>query len=330
MLKKIMTGALAALLCTAPALAEVYSGTTVAGSSVNVTASSSAQVEWSNACIGGTVSEGDVLFTLRTTKVFASQDGVIARIQAKEGQEISGDVLEVQPVSRYDIYCTVSEAYASTATMLIHSGETLYLRCTVNGTHQGTATVTTIDGETYMAEATGGEFYNGETVYLYRDPDYDYSTLVGIGTVLAAEAESYKSNGQLVQLHVEEGEYVERGELLYETIEGDSAEITAPTGGIITQCLVETGNRIEDGQSVCTIALPEDILVEIQLDAQAAAGLHVGNSVALTYACDAEETLVPGEIVEISQLGENDCFTVKIQPQTPPPYLGMNVSVQIG
>lgn len=330
MLKRIMAGALAALLCAIPALAEVYSGVTVATDLVVVTADSNAQVEQVRTQVGSMTAQGEVLATLRSTKVFAQQNGCIARIHAEEGQQIDGCVLELQPVSRYDIYCTVSEAYASAEAMLVHSGETLYLRCTANGTHQGMATVTSIDGETYMAEATGGEFYNGETVYLYRNSQYDYSSLVGIGTVVAAQTEAYASEGKVIKLHVEEGEYVERGELLYEIIDGDSCEILAPADGVITQCLLHAGESIAEGERIFTIASPSSIRIEIEVDAQHAAKLCVGDSVELSYACDAQETLVPGEISEISRLGEDDAFSVRIQPQSPPPYLGMTVNVQIG
>ena len=330
MLKKILTGALAALLCAAPALAEVYVGTTVAGHNLSAAAACGAQVEAVYAQTGSKVAEGDVLATLRTTKVFASQSGVIARIQAVEGQEISGTALELQPVSRYDIYCTVEKAYASSATMLVHSGESLYLRCTANGTHQGTATVTSIEGETYMAAATGGEFYNGETVYLYRDPEFSYSSLVGVGTVVAAATEIYETEGRITKLHVEEGEYVERGELLYEMIDGDSAKIIAPADGVVITCDIQAGDSVEEGQIAATIVPQEDIQIEIQVDEAMAASLQIGDDVAMTYACDAGESLVPGEILEISRLGDDGLFRVYISPEYPPEYLGMTVNVRIG
>lgn len=330
MLKKILAGLLAAVLCAAPALAEVYIGTTAAHTVRIAAAGCSAQVEAVYVESGSAVKEGEVLASLRTTKVFAAQDGFIARIHAGEDQEINGTVLELQPVSRYDIYCTVDEAYGSPENKLVHSGEEIYARCTINGTHQGVATITSIDGETYMAEATGGEFYNGETVYLYRDPDYDYGSLVGVGTVVGKATESYEADGRITKLHVEEGEYVERGELLYETIDGESAEITVPASGVVTALSAMAGDTLEEGSRFASIVLYEDICVEIQVDEEMAAGLNVGDSAAMTYACDAEERLIPGEIIEISQLGTDGTFTVHIQPETPPPYIGMTVNVRIG
>lgn len=329
MFKRTLIAVLLLLLCAPCALADVYTGATVAGETIVLTADSSAQVASVNVQAGASVSEGDVIASLRTTRVYARQDGVIARIQAAEGQEINGTALELQPVSRYDIYCTAAEAYASAATMLIHSGENLYLRCTVNGTHQGTATVTSIDGETYMAEATGGEFYNGETVYLYRDPEYAYASLVGIGTVVATETEVYQAEGRILKLHVQEGEYVERGELLYELIDGDSAEITAPISGLVSACSLQAGKRTNIGETIISIVPTESICIEIQMDEEAAAGLSIGDPALLNYACDPDETTCVGEVSAISSLSEDSCFTVTITPQTPPKYLGMSVSVQI-
>lgn len=330
MLKRILAGVLTAALTAAPALAEVYTGSTVARRSLQITVEAGGIVEELYVQPGETVEEGDSIARLSTTKVFANQDGTIARIHAGEGQEASGTVLELQPVSRYDIYCTVEEAYAATGNMLVHCGEEIYAYCTYNGTHQGTAMVTSIDGETFMAQATGGEFYNGETVYLYRDADYSYSRLIGIGTVVGAATELYENEGKIVKMHISEGEYVERGELLYEIIDGDDVLVSAPASGIITDCDAAEGDSLQDGAQIATLAAYDDICIAIQVDETMAAAIQTGDQAAMTYACDPGESLVPGEVVEISHLAEDGSYTVYIAPETTPPYLGMTVNVRIG
>lgn len=129
----------------------------------------------------------------------------------------------------------------------MHAGETLYMRCTSNGTHQGFDRVYSIDGESYMVEALGGKFYVGETVYLYRDADFRYAQLVGSGTVVFYDPEIYSSKGRITAMHVAQGEYVERGELLYEVIAGEDINTVAPASGIITDCNVQAG---ENGYAV--------------------------------------------------------------------------------
>lgn len=278
---------------------------------------------------GSYVKEGEIIARLRTTKVFATQNGTVARIYAEEGKEIQGTVLEIAPVSRYTIHCTSDEAYDSISANLVHCGETLYMKCTANGTHQGSGRVYSIDSETYMVEAAAGEFYVGETVYLYRDPDYTYKKLVGIGTVVSSATESYESEGKITAIHVSEGEYVEKGELLYEVINGEYTEIIAPADGIITACGTENGAAVENGQLVAEYAFSSDILISIQADESSLAGISAGDEAAIIFASDTDEQRIPGTVIGISHLAETESYAVYIQAETMLPFLGMHATVHI-
>ena len=317
------------MMTAVPALAEVFTGTVAAGSTMAITADAGGVLEELYIQPGSVVREGDVVARLRTTKVFASQNGTVARIQAQEGKETEGTVLEIAPVSRYTIHCTSDEAYASVSSGLIHCGESLYVKCTANGTHQGRGRVYSIDNENYMLEATAGEFYVGETVYLYRDPDFSREQRVGIGTVVSSATEAYESAGRIAAIHVAEGEYVEKGELLYEVIDGEAAEIIAPADGIITACNVESGAAVENGQAIAEYAPGSELLVSIQVDEASIAGISAGDDVSVIYAGDADEARIPATVSSISHLPESESYTVFIQPEELPPYLGMHATVYI-
>ena len=329
MMKRIISVILVILMTAVPALAEVFTGTTVARSAMPVIADAGGILEEMHIQPGSAVKEGEVIARLRTTKVFASQNGTVARIHAKEGKEAEGTVLEIAPVSRYTIHCTSDEAYDSISSNLVHCGETLYMKCTTNGTHQGSGIVYSIDSETYMVEATAGEFYVGETVYIYRDPEYAYKKLVGVGTVVTAATEAYESEGRITAIHVSEGEYVEKGELLYEVIDGEGTEIVAPADGIITACETENGAAVENGQIIAEYVRYSDILVSIQVDETSVAGISVGDEAFLTYAGDADEQIIPGKVISISHLSTDENYTVYVQPETTLPCLGTHVSAQI-
>lgn len=329
MLKKMLAGWLAAALIAAPALAEAYQGISIARNTIAICAAASGVVEKVNMLAGACVTEGECLAEVRSERIYASQDGYIARIHGHAGDEMDGSVLEISPVSRYTIYCTAAEGYNSVQGRLLHAGETLYMRCTSNGTHQGFGRVYSIDGESYMLEALGGEFYVGETVYLYRDADYRYSQLVGTGTVVSHDPEIYSSSGRIISMYVEEGEYVERGELLYEVIAGEDQKTLASADGIITDCNVQAGDSVEQGQVIGHLALTTDICVAIQADETAAAQISPGDSAALIYADDDQERLIPGEVIEISRVAGEDGYTFYIAPETMPARLGMTVSVRI-
>lgn len=316
-------------LMTAPALAEVYTGATIARSSTSILSPASGVLE--EICIqpGATVQQGETIARLRTTRVYAQEDGTIAVVEGEEGREIDGTVLSIQPVSRFDVYCTLDGGYDTIANNLVHVGEEMYLSCTTNGTHQGAATVSSIDGETFMALATGGEFYNGETVYLYRDPDFTYASLIGKGTVLAASAQEYQDSGRIVKMHVAQGEYVQRGELLYEIIDGEETEITAPADGVITACQAQEGANAQQDAALATLVPWEEILVSVQVEEAMAAKLSPGDAADMTYAADSQELLVSGTVEEISHLAQDGMYTVYIRPETPPSRLGMTVQVRL-
>ena len=329
MVKRIILTCLALLLAATPALAEVYVGTTVARNTLSIAAGANGVLEEMGIRPGYAVEAGETLARLRTKKVFANQNGTIARIHAQEGHKAEGTVLELAPVSRYTIHCTADEAYDSIASNLVHCGETLYLYCTKNGTHQGRGQVYAIDNETYMVEATAGEFYVGETVYLYRDEDYSYKQLVGIGTVVAGAAEAYESEEKIAAIHVREGEYVEKGELLYEILEGEDAEIEAPDHGIITACEAENGASVTEGQAIASLASYDDICVAIEADESQVELISVGDSAELSYILDAQERWVPGRVTEISAVAQDGCYTVYIAAEEAPRQLGLTVEVRI-
>ena len=328
MRKRVFAAVLAALLPLSTALAEVCEGRTVAASTLYVEAEASAVLE--EVCVetGALVAEGDVLATLRPTRVFASQDGVVARLRAAAGDRVDGSVLEIAPVSQYTIYCTVDGAYASARSTLVHSGEALYIRCTADGSHRGTGIVAQIDGSEYQVLATGGEFYVGETVYLYRDADFTGSQRVGVGTVVTAGTETYESQGTLLRLCVEAGESVERGELLYEYIGGGDGQLRAPASGIVVEAPAQ-GGAVSPGSTAFAIAPLDQICVELQVDETLAARLRVGETLSLRYAGDAEEVLQSGTIASISAAPEGGLYTATILPEIVPERLGLTVFVHI-
>ena len=124
-------------------------------------------------------------------------------------------------------------AYETEDNYFVHAGGTVYIKCTEDGTHRGTGTITSVDGEEYMVTTTGGEFYVGETVYLYRDADFTYSDRIGIGTLIYSDNTQYDADGTVINMHVAVGDRVERGQLLYETLGTESTDVTASVSGIV-------------------------------------------------------------------------------------------------
>ena len=196
-----------ATLCPA-ALAEVYAGSTVPLNTLTLRAETGGVVETAIEA-GVRVEAGDTLLQTKPDRTFATQDGTVSLVYAEAGDTADGAVLELMPVQRYTVHCTVDRAYQSAASTRVRSGETLYIRCTTDGTHRAMGTVAKIDGSEYRVYTLAGELYVGETVYLYRDADFTAAERVGIGTVVVSDTEVYEAEGTLSLLRVAPGDTVE-------------------------------------------------------------------------------------------------------------------------
>ena len=282
MLRKLLTAALAALLCGV-ALAESCTGTITAAGSAAVAAKADVTLASVSVRAGDGVRAGDTLGTLATAKVFAPEDSMVVRLLAGAGDAVDGAVLELMPVSRFTVHCTVDSAYRSTASTLVHAGEKLYIKCTADGTHRGTGVITRVDGSEYRVAATGGEFQVGETVYLYRNAAFSSWLRVGIGTVVVADTVTCEASGTLAALHVQEGEYVQRGELLYELAPCADLTLVAPRGGIVTECAA-AGAGLKAGETAFAIVSADQLRVTARVSEEAAAGLRAGQRARLIFA----------------------------------------------
>ena len=324
MLRKLTALAAALALC-ATASAEVYTGVTAALSTVNVVSEVAGTAASIDVEAGQRIAEGQALVSLASGRTFAACDGTVSLLHADAGEDVDGTVLEVAPIQRYTIHCTVGQAWQSAENTLVHNGETLYVRCTQDGTHRAVGTVYGIDGATYRVLTTGGELYVGETVYLYRGTDFTAATRVGIGTVVSSEPTAYEASGKLTRLCVDEGDPVERGQLLYET---DGGDVTSPIGGIVTVIDIQPGDSVAEGQVVAQIVPEDRVGVALRLDEAEAARVEPGTPVLLSLACDPEGDALPGTVIDCAWTDEDGAYVVRIQPGTDAPIpLDMSVTV---
>ncbi len=323
---KKLTILLLALMLTASALAEAYEGTTAPLSTAVVTAGASGIVQALGIEAGSHVKSGDVMASLKPERAFAAQDGSISLVNAGEGDKIDGTLLELLPLERYLIYCTVDKAYQSAESTLVHSGETVYARCTTDGSHRAIGVLTEIEGEEYRVVTLGGELYLGETVYLYRSDTFAASQRIGIGTVVSNDTQGYEASGTVSRLMVGEGDEVEKGQLLYEI---NGGTIDAPVSGIVTAVNVSAGEAVTEGQTVAEIVPDGQVCVEIQVGESEASGFSKGQRVTLTQTFDAEEKTFDGTVIDSAWLAEDALYTVRILPgaDTGLP-LGMSITVR--
>ena len=329
MLKKSLSLLAALALAASPALAEAYAGTTVAARTTALTCASGGTLEELSLLPGQSVEAGEIVGSIRTEKVFAAWDGTVALCCAEAGDSVDGTVLEISPTSRYTVYCTVDGAYGEPETELVHIGERLYLRCTANGTHKAVGVVASIDGSAYQVEVIGGELYVGETVNLYRDADFSAAQRVGVGTAVGADPIAYSASGTLIELAVTEGEAVERGELLFSYVQGDTTQIVSPAGGIVASVLAAPGNALQNGQIIAELVRPEDVRIELRLGAEDAARIQAGDAARYIRADDPMETPHAATVERISAIADGEDYAVQLIPMETGLPLGMSVEVRI-
>ena len=159
-------------------------------------------------------------------------------------------------------------------------------------------------------EVTGGEFYIAETVSIYRRSDYAESSRIGRGTVAAAKVVAIKGSGSILKMHVENGDFVERGELLFETVTGTLDGLYAPgneiiceVSGIVAGVDAGAGASVEKGGKILSIYPDEGTRIEMQVRESDLGLVQEGMTVDIEFNWDLQRvTRFEGTVTGISYL----------------------------
>lgn len=309
-------------VCTS-AMAEIsFDGNVIASETTPIIAPFGGLVDSVALRVGDTVDVGETVATISTTKVYAAADGVVSGIFAKEGDstegivERYGAVVYIEPTNRYTVSASTEKAYNSSSTKYVHIGEKVYLSCTKDGSHTGTAVVTSVkeadeSGNTpYTLEVTIGDFYMGETVSILRSADYSSSSRIGRGTIQQNAAIPVKGSGSVLKLHVEVGDKVERGELLFETVEGDldglyamDNTIVSGVAGVVASVETTPGSGVTKGSKLITVHPDGSFQIEVLVSELDLNAIAEGDTVAIEFDWDTEGTLrTTGTVASISRV----------------------------
>lgn len=319
---------LALALMSEGALAELaLDGSVVSGTAEAVRAPFGGIVEELSVRAGDLIGVGEAVAGIVTTRVYAPQDGTVASVFAQPGDSAEsviaryGGVVYVEPTYRYIIQATTEKAYNSSDTKYVHIGEKVYLSCTKDGTHRGVGHVTKLEeGENgvtkYTIEVTGGDFYIGETVGAFRSADYDSKTRIGRGSVGQAQAIPVTGEGSVLKIHVKPGEAVERGQLLFETVQGaldglyaGDSTVVSNVAGIVASVDAKVGEAVEKDASLITVYPFDELQIEAKVNVLDLYALHEGDSVVIEFDIDPDALRrYPGTVESISYVttGEED------------------------
>lgn len=345
-MKHIMSLLLALALTftlSAAALAEPLSldGKVTAAYTSEVYATSTAIAGTVHVVLGQRVNAGDAVVTLRTTPVYAEEDGVITAVFAEPGDLADtlttryGAAVVMENDVVYTVAATTERAYDSVATKLVRVGENVSLRSRTNESRTGKAIITAVDGINYTLHVTDGSFIVGETVEVFRGEGFAESTCLGRGDVARNAPTLVTATGRIVKVHVQPGDEVIKGDLLLETLAGSgtSAVLTSNVDGVVAQINAVQGASLAEND-VAAIIWPDDAMqIEASIHELDLKDVTIGQQVQLSFDWneDSGKTMV-GTVQSISAVSdaESTSTTYKLVVDfTPDAYVryGMNVTI---
>ena len=306
------------LLAEGCAFAETVSfeGTVTAGAAVEIYAPIGGTVGTVLAEAGRTVKAGDALAELTTEKVYAEESGTVTGVFGQPGDSADtvskkyGAVMYIEGKSVYTISASTDKAYDSAETKFVHAGEQVYLVSYSDSDHTGTGVITSIEGTSYTVEVLGGEFLIGETVNVYRGGEAKAAARIGRGTLSRKTPTAVSGSGSIVSFAVADGDTVERGDLLFETLDGSfdglymsGSTITSSVAGTVAQVNAKQGEKLQKG-SVAAVIYPEGSMrIEAQVPETDLANLKEGDAVEIELIWNQDDEIVyPGVISAISAI----------------------------
>ena len=319
-MKKAAVILFAVMLIAGAAQADSLSlnGTVEAGVSVPVYAPIGGTVESVSAEKGVRINAGDTLFTYRTEKTYASEDGTVTGVFAAEGDDAEkvtekyGADLYIEGTTRYTISASTAKAYGSVDSSFVHTGELVYLLCRNETDRRGAGIITAVDGTSYTVLVTEGSFIAGDSVSIFRDTAYTDKLRVGRGTVARVSPTAVTATGAVVNVAVKDGDTVKRGDLLLETLSGTfdgyemtGTSVTAGEEGVITSVSAEAGSTVSKGDIVAQIAPLSGMRVEAPITADDRKALKAGDKVVIELEADESKTY-EGTVRYITEMPEEE------------------------
>ena len=259
----------ALVLAAFPAMAETvsFSGQVTAAFAHDVYSPFTATVDQMHVAAGDIVHAETVIAELRTTKVYAETDGVVTAVFGQEGDSAEtitaryGAVIYLDDGVHYTISVSAADAkaYSSVEAQYVQPGESVYLRSRSEESRTGTGMITVVDDAGYTVEVLTGGFLTGENVNIYRTADYADAQRIGRGAIANKPALAANGTGCIVNMAVQPGDTVHRGDLLMETLTGNAnaaeaqAALLAGAEGTVASISVQQGTSVDAGALVATI-----------------------------------------------------------------------------
>lgn len=296
---------------------------------------------------GDQLEEGETLFTLSSTPVYADFDGTVTGLFAEPGdstaslQERYGALCFLEQAYLYTADCSTTGADSDNENRIIHVGEIVYIRSTNNNDRQGEARITSVNGKSYTLEVTSEKDMRlNEQVKVYRSDNFANSSCIGTGRLKRTDPVAVTAEGYVLSVHVTEGQQVSRGDLLFSIVpdeldgmRGGDGSVTMPQDGVVLSVLAESGAQIAKDAPMATLCPQNAMQLVCPVDEEDLENIKLGAQVQVTL--DAfRDAPFTGTIMKIasasSQEGTGTSFDVTIGlEENENVRIGMNATAEL-
>ncbi len=330
MMKKMIPALLLAVCLAGTAAADSisFSGTVQSSRTETVYAPIGGMVEAVPVQFGDEVTADTVIAKVRTTKVYAAEDGTVTAVYGQPGDDAEtvaaryGALVYIEGPYTLMVSTTTSKAYEEKENFIVHPGETVYVVSRSQNSTKGKGIITTVEGSSYTVLLTEGNFLMGDSVNICRSPKYSLTSSLGRGNISRVSPTAVTGTGSIVSFAVQPGDTVQRGQLLFETVEGGfdglvmtGTEIKAGTDGVISSLSVSQGTDVAKGSPMAEIYPKDAVQVTAEVTESDLKELSVGQKVKVEL--DWNENLgvsYEGTVEKISAVGtvgeESTTYTV--------------------
>ncbi len=292
---------------------------------------------------GDMLSEGDALFSLSTTKVYADFDGTVTGVFAKAGDSAAsvegryGALLYMERGELYTASCTTNGSHSDNEDKIVHVGETVYIQSTNDNKRDGVAIVTRVSGKEYTLDVTLiDDLKVTDSIKVYRDSDHDSDSCIGSGKISRIDPVPVTAQGHVLAVHVQDGDAVSRGDVLLEIVPdaldhmlGGDGVIRMPQDGVLLSVRAAAGEQIAKDQTIATYCPAGEVELVCNVDEEDLSQIFIGDTMTVTLEAMGGAQ-IGAQVVKIAAAAdENGEFAVTLAlDETEGVYIGMTATAK--
>jgi len=299
-MKRFITALVCAALCLAcsAAFAQLeIEGVIEPAKTLSIIAPYSGRVGDFTAKAGDIYAFGDRLFPLSTEKIYADFDGTVTGVFALPGDSAAsvesryGALMYMERSEIYTAACSTNGSHSDNEDKIVHAGETVFVQSTADSKRDGVGVVTSVSGKEYTVDIyLIDDLRLTDQIKIYRESDHDNDSCIGSGKISRIDPVAVTAQGHVLDVHVKNGDTVERGDLLMEIVP-DPLDGRKPCSnvvhmledGVLLSVNVAAGEQVAKDQTLATYCPAGEIELVCSVDEEDLAQIAVGDKMTVAF-----------------------------------------------